>query len=52
VIGQVVGTPSVAVGASTAPVWAVGQAWESAATGDQAAYRIEPALLSGIVNSN
>ena len=52
VLGQVSGTPSVAIGASTAAVWAVGIAWESAALNDQAAFRIEPALLSGIVNSN
>lgn len=51
VLGQVTGTPSVAVGASTAPVWAVGQAWESAAIGDNAAYRVEPRLLSGLVTS-
>lgn len=51
-LGQVTGTPSVAVGASTAAVYAVGVAYESAAVGDQAKYRIEPALLSGIVNSN
>lgn len=49
VIGQVSGTPSVAVGASAAAVWAVGQAWESAAIGDMAAYRVEPRLLSGLV---
>ncbi len=52
VLGQVAGTPSVAVGASFAPVWAVGVAWESAAVGDYAGYRIEPALLCGLVNSN
>lgn len=52
VIGQVTGTPSIAVGASTAAVYALGVAYESAAIGDQSAYRIEPALLSGIVNSN
>ena len=52
VLGQVTGTPSVAVGASTAAVYAVGQAYESAALNDWAAYRIEPALLSGVVNSN
>jgi hypothetical protein len=52
VIGQVTGTPSIALGASTAAVWAIGQAWESAALNDQAAFRIEPALLSGVVNSN
>lgn len=51
VLGQVTGTPSVAVGASVAPVWAVGQAWESAAIGDMAAFRIEPRLLSGLVTS-
>ena len=52
VIGQVTGTPSVAVGASTAAVWALGVAFESAALNDQTAFRIEPRLLSGIVNSN
>jgi hypothetical protein len=52
VLGQVSGTASVAIGASTAAVWAVGQAYESAALGDAALYRIEPALLSGLVNSN
>ena len=52
VLGQVAGTPSVAVGASTAAVWAVGVAYESAALNDQAAYRIEPALLSGLTTSN
>lgn len=52
VLGQVTGTPSVAVGASTAAVYAVGVAWESAALNDLAAFRIEPALLSGVVNSN
>jgi hypothetical protein len=52
VIGQVTGTASVGVGASTAAVWALGVAYESAALGDFAEYRIEPALLSGIVNSN
>lgn len=51
VIGQVTGTPSVAVGASTASVWALGQALESAAIGDWAAYRVEPRLLSGLVLS-
>lgn len=51
VLGQVSGTPSVAVGASAAAVWAVGVAYESAAVGDQAAYRIEPRLLSGLVTS-
>lgn len=49
VLGQVNGTPSIAVGASATQVWAVGQAWESAAIGDNAAYRIEPRLLSGLV---
>ena len=52
VIGQVTGTPSIAIGASTAAVWALGVAYESAALNDQASYRIEPALLSGVVNSN
>lgn len=51
VMGQVTGTPSVAVGASTAAVWAVGVAFESAAAGDQAAFRVEPRLLSGLVTS-
>jgi hypothetical protein len=51
VIGQVAGTPSVAIGASSAPVWALGVAFESAATGDQAAFRVEPRLLSGLVAS-
>lgn len=51
VLGQVAGTPSVAVGASAPSVWAVGLAWESAAIGDNAAYRIEPRLLSGLVAS-
>lgn len=51
VIGQVTGTPSVAVGASTAAVWAVGVALESAAIGDFAAFAIEPRLLSGLVTS-
>lgn len=52
VIGQVSGTPSVAIGASTGAVWALGVAFESAALNDQAAFRIEPRLLSGLVNSN
>lgn len=51
VLGQVAGTPSVAVGASSTSVWAVGQAWESAAAGDQIGYRVEPRLLSGLVVS-
>ena len=51
VLGQVAGTPSVAVGASTTAVWAVGVAYESAALNDQAAFRIEPRLLSGLVTS-
>lgn len=51
VLGQVAGTPSVAVGASSAAVWALGQAYESAAIGDLAAFRVEPRLLSGLVNS-
>lgn len=51
VLGQVAGTPSVAVGASSAAVWALGVAYESAALNDQAAFRIEPRLLSGLVTS-
>lgn len=51
VIGRVTGTPSVAVGASTAATWAVGVAYESAAAADKAAYRVEPRLLSGLVTS-
>jgi hypothetical protein len=51
VLGQVAGTPSVAVGASSAAVWAVGVAYESAALNDQAAFRVEPRLLSGLVTS-
>lgn len=51
VLGQVKGTPSVGVGASTAAVWAVGVAYESAAAGDFAAFRVEPRLLSGLVLS-
>lgn len=51
VLGQVAGTPSVAIGASAAPVWALGVAYESAALGDAALYRVEPALLSGLVIS-
>jgi hypothetical protein len=51
VLGQVNSTPSVPVGASAASVWAVGVAYESAAIGDSAAFRIEPALLSGVVNN-
>jgi hypothetical protein len=50
-LGQVSSSPSVAVGASTAPVWAVGAAYENGAVGDRAGYRIEPRLLSGWVNS-
>lgn len=50
-LGQVTGTPSEPVGASLTPVWAVGTAWESAATNDQVAIRIEPRLLSGMVLS-
>lgn len=46
--GQVTGTPSVAVGASTTAVWSLGQAVESAAIGDMAAVRVSPRLLSGL----
>ncbi len=52
-IGQV--APAVgatAVGGSATALYALGVAYESAATGDFAAFRIEPALLSGLVNSN
>lgn len=49
VLGQVNGSPSVAVGASTASVWAVGQSFESTAIGDKFAFRIDPKLLSGLV---
>jgi hypothetical protein len=46
VLGQV------AIGSQgQATVYAVGQAWESAAIGDFAAYRIEPTLLSGLVSA-
>ncbi len=48
VLGQVTATAS-AVGGSSTPVWAIGQAFESAATGDQAAFRINPTILSGVV---
>lgn len=48
VLGQVTGTPSVAVGASSAAVWSVGQSFESTAIGDQFAYRVDPRLLSGL----
>lgn len=51
VLGAVTGTPSIAVGASTSSVFAVGVAFESAAIGDQAAFRIEPRLLSGLVSN-
>lgn len=51
VLGQVTGTPSLAVGASAAATWAVGVAYESAAAGDYAAFRVEPRLLSGQVLS-
>lgn len=40
------------VGGSTTALYALGVAYESAAAGDFAAVRIEPALLSGLVNSN
>lgn len=40
------------VGGSGTALYAVGVAYESAAVGDFANFRIEPALLSGIVNSN
>lgn len=51
VLGAVTGTPSIAVGASTTAIWAVGVAYESAAAGDFAAYKVEPRLLSGLVTS-
>jgi hypothetical protein len=50
-LGPVAGTPSVAVGASAAPTWAIGVSTESAAVGDQAAYVVEPRLLSGLVST-
>ena len=46
-LGQVVAVPSEPVGASLTAVWAAGVAFESAAVGDFAEYRIEPALLLG-----
>ena len=53
VIGQVAPVAgATGVGGSTTALYAVGVAYESAAIGDFAEYRIEPALLSGLVNSN
>lgn len=53
VLGQVTtAVGATAVGGSGVPLWAVGIAYESAATGDFAKYRVEPALLSGITSSN
>ena len=55
VLGQVTGSgasSSGAVGGASSAVWAVGQAFESAALNDQAAFRIDPNLLSGTTNSN
>lgn len=47
VIGAVVPGGTTLAGASQTAVWAVGMAFESAALNDQAAYRIEPRVLSG-----
>lgn len=53
VIGQVApAAGATGVGGSGAALYALGVAWESAAAGDQFAFRIEPQLLSGLVNSN
>ena len=53
VLGQVApAAGATAVGGSGTALYAVGVAYESAAIGDFAAYRIEPALLSGLVASN
>lgn len=50
-LGQVLPTGSpVGGGTAASSIWAVGVARESAAVGDFAEYRIEPAVLSGIVN--
>lgn len=38
-----------AIGGANTSVWAVGVAYESAATGDFAAFRVEPRLLAGAV---
>ena len=50
-LGAVSSTPSEPVGSSTTPVWALGVGYENGAIGDRAAFRIEPQLLSGWVNS-
>lgn len=53
VLGQVAPVAgATAVGGSGTALYAVGVAYESAAVGDFAKYRIEPALLSGQINSN
>ena len=49
VLGAVAPVGATAVGASATPIWAVGVAYESAALNDNAAFRIEPRLLSGLV---
>lgn len=50
-IGPVTGGSPLGIGGVGSQIWAAGVANESAAVGDFAAYRIEPALLSGIVGN-
>lgn len=50
-IGPVAGGSPLGVGGVGSQIWAAGVANESAAVGDYANYRIEPALLSGQVGN-
>jgi hypothetical protein len=49
VLGAVAGASPLGYPAGS-QIWAVGVAYESAAIGDFAAFRVEPRLLSGLVN--
>lgn len=50
-LGPVLASPGQAVGASVTSNWAVGTSVESAAVGDQAAFVVDPVLLSGLVST-
>lgn len=51
VLGAVTGGSPLGVGGVGSQSWAVGVAYESAAVGDYAKFRVEPRLLSGIVGN-
>lgn len=50
-LGQVNGGSPLGVGGVGSQIWALGVAYESAAVGDWAAFRVEPRLLSGQVSA-